>query len=121
MSLSSREKSKSTPKDHPWNHLNFNHYSVAMTEEDLQTQLDSGLRLPVLILPQSELSTRIQWQSTWYRENLDTLLDEIFGDSEDLIEVHDHSQPTLNEFTLTKTCQEVRERFDMAIEDRGCS
>lgn len=64
-----------------------------MTEQDFQTQLDSGLRSPVLIL---------------------------LINSQDLIEVQDHSQPTLNEFTLTKTCQKVREQFNMAIEDRGC-
>lgn len=51
----------------------------------------------------------------------DTILDEILGESADLIKVQDHSELTLDEFTLTKTCQEVRERFDMAIEDRGCS
>ena len=93
---------------------------MALTEDNFQAQLNSGLCLPVLILPKSELSTRIQRQSIWYGEPLDCLLDEILGDSQDIIEVHDHSQPTLNDFSLTKTCQEVRERFNMAIEDRGC-
>lgn len=69
---------------------------------------------------QLSVTTRIQRQSTWYGEPLDHLLDEILGDSQDTIEVQDHSQPTLNEFTLTKTCQEVRKQFNTAIEDRGC-
>lgn len=120
LSLSSREKSKSVPKDHPWNHLALNHYSVANTEDEFEALLDSGLRLPVLILPESEFSTRIQRQSTWFGEPLNRLLDEIIGDSQDTIEVQYHAKSSLDEFTLTKKCQEVRNRFNIPLPDRGC-
>lgn len=80
LSLSSRQKSKSTRKDNIWNHLELNHYSVVTTDVEVQAQLDSGLRLPVLILPESELSTRIQRRSVWFGETLDSLLDEVLGD-----------------------------------------
>lgn len=51
---------------------------------------------------------------------MDIILDETLKESEDLIGVQDHSQPILDEFTFTKTYQKVRERFDIAIQDRGC-
>ena len=92
-----------------------------MTEDDFQTQLDSGIRLRVLILPESELSIRIQRQSTWFGETLQRLLDETVGDSQDIIEVQDHAKRSLDEFTLTKTCEEVRNRFNIPLADRGCS
>ncbi|MCJ1349757.1 hypothetical protein MMC31_007998, partial [Peltigera leucophlebia] len=86
------------------------------TDVEVQAQLDSGLRLPV----ESELSTRIQRQSVWFGETLDSLLDEILGDSQATIEVQDHAKLSLNKSTLTKTYREVRIRFNIPLADRGC-
>ena len=55
----------------------------------------------------------ILWSSTY-------LLDEILKNTQAPVEVQDHTKPNLNEFTLTKTCKEVRDRFDIRVEDRGC-
>lgn len=120
MSLSSQEKSKSILKNHSWNCLNFNYYLVTLTEYNFQTQLDSSLCLPVLILSESELSTKIQRQSTWYEELLDLFLDKTLEDSQETIEIQNHSQSTLNNFPFIKTCQEVRKQFNMAIKNQGC-
>ena len=76
--------------------------------------------LPVLILPQSELSSSIQSQSIWVGKLLENLLDEILNDTQAMIAVQDQTKPDLNQFTLTKTCKEVRDRFDIRPEDRGC-
>lgn len=96
--------------------MELNHYSVATTDVVIQAQLDSGLRLPV----ESELSTRIQRQSVWFGETLDSLLDEILGDSQATIEGQDHAKLSLNKSTLTKTYREVRIRFNIPLADRGC-
>lgn len=42
------------------------------------------------------------------------------GDPQDTIEVQNHAKPSFNKFTLTKTCQEVRNRFNIPLADRGC-
>lgn len=42
------------------------------------------------------------------------------GDPQDTIEVQDHAKPSFSKFTLTKTCQEVRNRFNILLADHGC-
>lgn len=120
LSLSARHKSKLLPQQHVWNKQSLNHYCVANTDVEFQTQLDSGLFLPVVILPQSELSSSIARQSIWSGQPLEKLLDEILKYTQATIPVQDHSMPSLDKFTITKTCEEVRARFHISPEDRGC-
>lgn len=98
-----------------WHHLSANHYSIASISIEFQNQLDSGLHLPVLILPSSELGIAISSQSTWSGESLEILLDEILEDKPAPIEVQDHSTSTLDHFTITKTSEAVRTRFDLSL------
>lgn len=120
LSLSARQKSKLLPQQHVWNNQSLNHYCVANTDVEFQTHLDSGLFLPVVILPQSELSSSIARQSIWSGQPLEKLLDEILKNTQATIQVQDHSMPSLDKFTITKTCEEVRARFHTRPEDRGC-
>lgn len=85
-----------------------------------KTQLEFGLFLPVVILPQSELSSSIARQSIWSGQPLEKLLDQILKYTQATIPVQDHSMPSLDNFTITKTCEEVRARFHIRPEDRGC-
>lgn len=120
LSLSAQQKSKPLPQQHVWNNQSLNHYCVANTDVDFQTQLDSGLFLPVVILPQSELSSSIASQSIWSGQSLEKLLDNILEPARSTIAVQDHSMPSPGKFTITKTCEEVRARFHTRPEDRGC-
>lgn len=121
LTLSDRDKTKKTPHQHVWNRLSLNHYYVANTSAELQNQLDSGLLLPVLILPNSELGLSISSQSTWSGRTIESLLNVIFDDSNELINVQDHSKPQLGQFTTKITCEVVRARYRLSTEERGCS
>lgn len=111
----------SSRRQHPWNNLRSIHYCVAATQADLDRQLNSGLPLPVLIAPQSALGAEITGQSPWFSEPLDRLLDEIFKEPASIIQVQDHAMATIDEFTVEKTCKEVRDRFRMDPQKRGCA
>lgn len=93
---------------------------MASTSLEFQVQLDSGLPLPVLIFPESELGILINAQSIWSGQSFKSLIDEILKDKDASIEVQDHNISSLERFTTTKTCRVVRARFDLALEDRGC-
>ncbi|MCJ1271109.1 hypothetical protein MMC22_011008 [Lobaria immixta] len=120
VSLSNRKSDKEPIQQHVWHQLNPNHYSIASTIAEFQNQLDSGLYLPVLIPPSSELGLTISSQSTWSGESLEALLDEILQDKSAPIEVQDHSIPTLHHFTMARTSEVVRSRFELNSKDRGC-
>lgn len=72
------------------------------------------------ILLQSELSASIQSRGIWSGRSLENLLDEILKDTQVTIAVQDYAKPSLDQFTLTKTCKEVRDRFDIRAKYRGC-
>lgn len=86
----------------------------------LNSKLDSGLPLPVLIVPEGELGILINAQSIWSGQSFKSLIDEISKDKDASIEVQDHNISSLERFTTTKACRVVRARFDLALEDRGC-
>lgn len=112
-------ESKLFLSDHPWHRASLNHYHPVSTESELKTQLDKGLPLPVLISPGTSLSTTISSQSIWSTLPHEKILDMILKDKSAKIEIQDHSLPDLGSFTIAKTCEEVRSRFDIRIEDRG--
>lgn len=120
LSLAKQDKTKESAQQHIWNYVSFNHYSLADTGLEFQAQMDSGLPLPVLILPDSELGISIGAQHTWLGESLDMLLDNILGKKKLPIEVQDHGLSRLGESTTIKTCDMVRSRFNLSLEDRGC-
>ena len=103
ISLSNRKSDKEPIQQHVWHQLNANHYSIASTIAEFQNQLDSGLYLPVLIPPSSELGLTISSQSTWSGESLEVLLDKILQDRSAPIKVQDHSILILDHFTMAKT------------------
>lgn len=112
-------ESKLFLSDHPWHRASLNHYHPVSTESELKTQLDKGLPLPVLILPGTSLSTTISSQSIWSTLPHEKILDTILKDKSAKIEIQDHSLSDLGSFTIAKTCEEVRSRFNIRIEDRG--
>ena len=120
LSLLNRKKDKEPSQQHVWHRLSLNHYCVASTSLEFKTQLDSGLPLPVLIFPGSELGILIKAQSIWSGQSFKSLIDEILKDKDALIKIQDHSISSLEEFITTKTCKLVRVQFDLALEDRGC-
>lgn len=117
--LSTSQRSKRSTHEHVWNHVSLNHCPVS-THDEFRHQLDSGLSLPVLILPGTELSLSIASQSIWSGRSLNDLLDEVLKEKSAVIKVQDHGLPNLCVFTTTKTCEEVRSRFNVKPEDRGC-
>lgn len=82
--------------------------------------MEAGLILPIVILPNSELSLSIASQHAWSGLSLDILLDSIFEGKKGSIEVQDHSLASLKDFTVTKTSDIVRSRFSLDLKDRGC-
>lgn len=117
LSLSDQKKDKEPAQQHVWHCLSLNHYCVASTSLEFKAQLDSGLPLPVLIFPKSELGILISAQSIWSGQSFESLIDEILKDKDASIEVQDHNISSLEQFTTTKTCELVRARFDLALED----
>lgn len=111
---------KKPPLQHPWNNLRSIHYDIASTAIDFQRQLDSGLFLPVFIPPQSELGREISLQSVWAQQPIGELLDQILKDSKATIQVQDHGLARLDVFTVEKKCKDVRARFLINPEERGC-
>ena len=109
--LSNRNSDEEPILQHVWHHLSANHYSIASTSIEFQNQLDLGLHP----LVSSELGIAVSSQSTWSEEFLETLLDEILEDKSAPIEVQDHSISTLDHFTITKTSEAVRTRFDLSL------
>jgi hypothetical protein len=108
------------PLQHPWQRLRSNHYCIAATHQELEQRLNSGLCLPVLITPKSTLGQEITTQCSWFNQSIETLLDEIFKDKRALIQVQDHAKASINAFTVNKTCEEVRNRFRIDPQNRGC-
>lgn len=119
--LSERQKTKESPYQDVWNCLSLNHYFVANTSIELLNQLDSGLLFPALIFPNDELGLSISSQSTWSRQTMERLLDEILRYNNALIKVQDHSIPQLSHFiTATTTWEVVHDCFRLNPEERGC-
>ena len=100
-SLADRKKYKEPAQQHVWHCLSLNHYCVASTSLEFKAQLDSGLPLPVLICPKSELDIVISAQSIWSGQSFKSLIDEILKDKDASIEVQDHSISSLEQFTKT--------------------
>jgi hypothetical protein len=118
---SSRREQRQPPSQHPWNNLRSIHYYVAATHTDLEQQLNSGLPLPVLIAPQSALGQEITTQCPWFSQPLEKLLDEILKNEQASIQVQDHAMATIDVFTVEKKCRDVRDRFRMDPQRRGCA
>lgn len=104
--------------DHSWNQAGLIHYYPIYTENELQAQLDSGLPLPVVILPNTPLS-QDSFSSTWAQKSFNDLLDHILQDDLASIEEQDYGLANPGSFTMTKTCADVRARFDIRPEHRG--
>lgn len=117
--LSTRKQYRQPIPQHPWNKLSLNHYRVAATHDEFQDQLDAGLPLPILILPNTKLASQISLQRPWHGQPINKLLDEILKDRQGSFLVQDHSLPSLDTFVVEKTCEDVRVRFDTKPEKRG--
>ena len=118
--LSYRKNSQLTPyTEHIWNTIQCNHYVPVATLDQLETQLRNRLFLPALISPLSELGMEIMDQTSWPGKPLLNLLPSILSPSSENLEVQDHQQPTLNTFTISKTCKTVLNRFKKPLSNRG--
>jgi hypothetical protein len=73
----------------------------------LDQQLNSGLLLTT--------------QCPWFYKPLEELLDKILEVEQASIQVQDHSMANIDDFTVEKTCGEVRDRFRMDPDERGCA
>lgn len=114
-------RAEQPPSQHPWNELRTVHYCVAASSADLHLQLETGLLLPVLVVPNSVLGQEITSECRWFQQPLEGLLDEIFKQGSASIQVQDHAQARLGVFTMDKKCDEVRDRFRMDPQKRGCA
>ena len=110
-----------SPSQHSWNNLRSIHYCVAATHVDLEQQLSLGLPLPILIAPQSTLGQETITQCPWFYQPLEKLLDEILKEEQASIQVQDHSMAGIDVFTVEKKCRDVRDRFRMDLQTRGCA
>ena len=117
----SQREPRQPPSQHPWNSLRSIHYCVAATHADLEQQLNSGLPLPVLIAPPSALGQEITSQCPWFYQPLEKLLDEILKEEQASIQVQDHAMANIDVFTVEKKCRDVRDRFRMDPQKRGCA
>ena len=120
LSLGKATSIKDSVQSHRWKNLDFNHDSLANTEQEFIIQMEAGLVLPTVIFPNSELSFSITSQHAWSGQSLDTILDSVFEGNTGSIEVQDHGLASLTDFTVTKTSDEVRSRFSLDLKDRGC-
>lgn len=114
-------RAQQPPTKHPWNVLRPVHYCVAATNADLHLQLEAGLLLPVLVAPNSVLGHEITSECHWFQQPLEELLDKVFKDGQASIQVQDHAQASLDVFTVDKKCDEVRDRFRLDLQERGCA
>ncbi|MCJ1272027.1 hypothetical protein MMC22_011933 [Lobaria immixta] len=117
--LSTRKQYRQPILQHPWNKLSLNHYRVAPTHDEFQGQLNAGLPLPILILPNTKLGSQISLQTPSHGQPINKLLDEILDDRQAPIRVQDYSLPSLDTFAVEKTCEDVRVRFDTKPGQRG--
>lgn len=69
------QKQRKSFVQHPWTKIQQSHYHLTLTSSDLKAQLDSGLKLPLFIPPQSQLGQEVSNQSPWFKQSLETLLD----------------------------------------------
>lgn len=113
------QKQRKSFVQHSWTMIQQSHYHLTLTSSDLRAQLDSGLKLPLFIPPQSQLGQEVSNQSPWFKQSLEMLLDKALRHTDASISVQDHSLPTLGMFTVPKKCQDVRSRFRLNVEDRG--
>lgn len=104
---------------HPWNNLRSVHYTPIVTSIRFQAQLNNGLPLPIFIPPGSQLGQEIASQTPWPSQPLAALLDLILKPDSALIETQDHSLPSIDMFTVTSTCKDVRARFNLDPNHRG--
>jgi hypothetical protein len=115
-----KERVLRPPSQHPWQNLRSNHYCVAATHNDLEEYFKSGFSLPVLIVPESALGQDITGGCSWFQEPLANILDEVLKDPEATVQVQDHALAEIAEFTVSKRCDEVRNRFRLDPQQRGC-
>lgn len=100
--------------------MDSNRYPLANTELEFKTKIKAGLVLPIVILPNSELSLAVAFQHAWSEQSLDAILDSMFEGKKGSIEVQDHGLALLRNFTVTKTSDIIRSRFSLDLKDRGC-
>lgn len=120
LSLSKSGTAENAVDSHPWFNASSNHYSLANTEAEFEIQMNDGLLLPVLILPESQLGRSIASQHSWSGLSLDELFRNIFTRKDLSIPVQDHGLLTLAEFSTIKTAGLVESRFSLESKDRGC-
>ena len=118
--LSYWKKNKELAQHQMWHCPSLNHYYMASISLQFKAQLDSGLSLPVLILSEKELGILISTQSIWSGQSFESLIDKILKHKNASIEGQDQSISSLEQITKTKTCELVRARFELALEDQGC-
>ena len=99
-------------------------YTMAWTDEDLETALGNGLLVPIVIPAASPLAQQEKLSLNCSDVDaadttVQNLLQQALCDDTQLIDVQDLSASSMEGLTCVKTCQEVRARFAVPCKQRG--